>query len=220
VRERLTVHGAQLHFHQARQVDLQLRDAPAQRLAQLPPRKAQLRPPDAARDVRTRLHRIGILGESGHEHFNGSLIIPVPDAQDDAVEVCGRKLRDDVPPLSSSSTLASTQVGFLRVRFVSGGPHACALSLQAALPDASRGWGRAGAWTAPRWPRLPGAAATRLRAAAPSRHPRRRPGMTMVCGRPLPMTPTRRRLAGVPAAIPFLVSWQHAYTATRVRRHR
>jgi len=52
----------------------------------------------AGADVRTRLQRIGILRESGHEHFNGSLVIPVLDAQGHAVEVYGRKLRDDLRP--------------------------------------------------------------------------------------------------------------------------
>lgn len=52
----------------------------------------------AGADIRERLQRIGILRESGHEHFNGSLVIPVLDAQGHAVEVYGRKLRDDLRP--------------------------------------------------------------------------------------------------------------------------
>ena len=42
--------------------------------------------------VRGALQRIGLLRESGHEHFNGSLVIPVTDAAGNIVEVYGRKL--------------------------------------------------------------------------------------------------------------------------------
>ena len=48
--------------------------------------------------IRERLQRIGILRESGHEHFNGSLVIPVRDAAGKVAEVYGRKLRDDLRP--------------------------------------------------------------------------------------------------------------------------
>lgn len=48
--------------------------------------------------IRERLQRIGILRESGHEHFNGSLVIPVRDAAGNVAEVYGRKLRDDLRP--------------------------------------------------------------------------------------------------------------------------
>jgi DNA primase catalytic core len=50
----------------------------------------------AGSDIRTRLQRIGIYRESGHEHFNGSLIVPVLDEHGNAVEVYGRKIRDDL----------------------------------------------------------------------------------------------------------------------------
>ncbi len=46
--------------------------------------------------IRERLQRIGLIRESGHEHFNGSLVIPVFDAAGQVVEVYGRKLRDDL----------------------------------------------------------------------------------------------------------------------------
>lgn len=52
----------------------------------------------AGNELRTRLQRIGIYRDSGHEHFNGSLVIPVLDAHGHAVEVYGRKLRDDLRP--------------------------------------------------------------------------------------------------------------------------
>jgi DNA primase catalytic core len=52
----------------------------------------------AGAELRSKLQRIGILRESGHEHFNGSLVVPVLDAEGHAVEVYGRKLRDDLRP--------------------------------------------------------------------------------------------------------------------------
>ena len=48
--------------------------------------------------MRTRLQRLGILRESGHEHFNGSLVIPVIDEQGNISEIYGRKIRDDLRP--------------------------------------------------------------------------------------------------------------------------
>lgn len=61
-----------------------------------------LRLPDKNRKdgaaIRERLQRVGILRDSGHEHFNGSLVIPVRDATGQVAEVYGRKLRDDLRP--------------------------------------------------------------------------------------------------------------------------
>jgi DNA primase catalytic core len=59
-----------------------------------------LRLPDKRRKegeaIRTRLEKLGIYRESGHEHFNGSLIVPVCDAGGNVVEVYGRKLLDNL----------------------------------------------------------------------------------------------------------------------------
>ena len=38
------------------------------------------------------MQQLGIFRESGHEHFNGSLIIPVFNASGDVVEMYGRKI--------------------------------------------------------------------------------------------------------------------------------
>jgi len=46
--------------------------------------------------IRTRLQKIGIYRESGHEHFNGSLIVPVIDERGNVTEMYGRKIRDDL----------------------------------------------------------------------------------------------------------------------------
>ena len=48
--------------------------------------------------IRERLQKLGLIRESGHEHFNGSLVIPVLGADGHAVEIYGRKLRDDLRP--------------------------------------------------------------------------------------------------------------------------
>jgi len=47
-------------------------------------------------EMRARLQRIGILRETGHEHFNGSLVVPILDAEGHVVEAYGRKVRDDL----------------------------------------------------------------------------------------------------------------------------
>ncbi|MGH8032189.1 MAG: CHC2 zinc finger domain-containing protein [Luteimonas sp.] len=52
----------------------------------------------AGAEVRTRLQRLGVLRQSGHEHFNGSLVIPVCDAAGNVVEVYGRKITPNLRP--------------------------------------------------------------------------------------------------------------------------
>lgn len=56
--------------------------------------------PDANRAegavLRTQLQKVGILRESGHEHFSGSLVIPVINEQGEVTEVYGRKLLDNL----------------------------------------------------------------------------------------------------------------------------
>ncbi|MGH9899238.1 MAG: CHC2 zinc finger domain-containing protein, partial [Pyrinomonadaceae bacterium] len=52
----------------------------------------------AGAEIRSRLQELGILRESGHEHFNGSLVIPVIDEQGAVTEVYGRKIRDNLRP--------------------------------------------------------------------------------------------------------------------------
>ncbi|OGB22624.1 MAG: DNA primase [Burkholderiales bacterium RIFCSPLOWO2_02_FULL_57_36] len=48
----------------------------------------------AGADIRTRLENIGIYRASGHEHFNGSLIVPIMDASGNVTEIYGRKITD------------------------------------------------------------------------------------------------------------------------------
>ncbi len=48
------------------------------------------------KELRSRLQKLGVLRESGHEHLNGSLVIPVFDEQGRVVEMYGRKLLDNL----------------------------------------------------------------------------------------------------------------------------
>ncbi len=43
-------------------------------------------------EIRTRLQRLGIYRESGHEHFNGSLVFPIMDESGAVSELYGRKV--------------------------------------------------------------------------------------------------------------------------------
>ena len=46
--------------------------------------------------MRARLAKLGLMRESGHEHFNGCLVIPILDEVGNITEVYGRKIRDDL----------------------------------------------------------------------------------------------------------------------------
>ncbi|MDO9188406.1 MAG: CHC2 zinc finger domain-containing protein [Sulfurimicrobium sp.] len=50
----------------------------------------------AGAEIRTRLQKIGVYRESGHEHFNGSLVIPIFDEAANVTEIYGRKLLDNL----------------------------------------------------------------------------------------------------------------------------
>ncbi len=50
----------------------------------------------AGADIRAQLQKIGLIRDSGHEHFNGSLVVPVFDEGGNVVEVYGRKLLDNL----------------------------------------------------------------------------------------------------------------------------
>ena len=46
--------------------------------------------------IRTKLKACGVLRDSGHEHLNGSITVPIFDAEHNVVELYGRKVRDDL----------------------------------------------------------------------------------------------------------------------------
>jgi len=49
-------------------------------------------------EMRERLEKLGIIRESGHEHFNGSIVIPVFDERGHVVEMYGRKITENLRP--------------------------------------------------------------------------------------------------------------------------
>jgi DNA primase catalytic core len=48
--------------------------------------------------IRSRLQRLGVLRESGHEHLNGSLVVPVFDEEGRVAELYGRKITPGLRP--------------------------------------------------------------------------------------------------------------------------
>jgi len=48
--------------------------------------------------IRGRLQRLGLLRESGHEHFNGSLVMPIISDSGEVTEIYGRKILDRLRP--------------------------------------------------------------------------------------------------------------------------
>jgi hypothetical protein len=50
----------------------------------------------AGAELRGRLQRLGVLRESGHEHLNGSLVVPLRDAAGNVVQLYGRKVNDNL----------------------------------------------------------------------------------------------------------------------------
>ena len=52
----------------------------------------------AGAEIRGRLQALGVLRDSGHEHFNGSLVVPVIDPSGTVQEIYGRKIRDNLRP--------------------------------------------------------------------------------------------------------------------------
>ena len=49
-------------------------------------------------EQRERLQRLGVMRESGHEHFNGSIVIPIFDAEGRVSEMYGRKVTSGLRP--------------------------------------------------------------------------------------------------------------------------
>lgn len=52
----------------------------------------------AGAEIRSRLQKVGLWRESGHEHFNGSIVIPVISASGEITEVYGRKINEGLRP--------------------------------------------------------------------------------------------------------------------------
>lgn len=63
------------------------------------------------------LQQLGIYRESGHEHFNGSLIIPVFDEHGAVTEVYGRKILNNLragTPLHMDLPVHTAEFGTLK----------------------------------------------------------------------------------------------------------
>ena len=52
----------------------------------------------AGADIRGRLQKLGLYRESGHEHFNGSIVIPIIAPTGEITEVYGRKITEGLRP--------------------------------------------------------------------------------------------------------------------------
>ena len=50
----------------------------------------------AGHEIRERLQKLGLWRDSGHEHFNGSIVIPVIAPSGEITEVYGRKINDNL----------------------------------------------------------------------------------------------------------------------------
>ena len=50
----------------------------------------------AGHEIRSRLQKLGLLRDSGHEHFNGSIVIPVITPAGEITEVYGRKIHGNL----------------------------------------------------------------------------------------------------------------------------
>ncbi len=48
--------------------------------------------------LRVRLQKLGLLRESGHEHFNGCIVFPIQNDQHQVTEIYGRKINDNLRP--------------------------------------------------------------------------------------------------------------------------
>jgi DNA primase len=52
----------------------------------------------AGGEIRSRLQKLGLYRESGHEHFNGSIVIPIIGLTGEITEVYGRKITEGLRP--------------------------------------------------------------------------------------------------------------------------
>ena len=89
----------------------------------------------AGAELRARLQKTGLLRESGHEHFNGCLVVPVIDEAGHVTEVYGRKIGENINP--PHLYLPGPHKGVWNVR---GLEVQCEVILTEALVDAMTFW--------------------------------------------------------------------------------
>jgi DNA primase catalytic core len=88
--------------------------------------------------LRGRLERLGLLRASGHEHFNGALVVPITDETGQVVELYGRRLTDHARPSTPRHLyLPGPLRGVFNVQALAGAPE---LILCEALLDALTFW--------------------------------------------------------------------------------
>jgi len=64
--------------------------------------------------IRTRLERLGVMRESGHEHLAGSLIVPILDDAGNTVNLYGRKLIDNLRAGTASTCICPNATASIR----------------------------------------------------------------------------------------------------------
>ena len=88
--------------------------------------------------LRGRLEQLGLLRASGHEHFNGALVVPITDETGEVVELYGRRLTDHARPgVPRHLYLPGPLRGVFNVRALAGAPE---IILCEALLDALTVW--------------------------------------------------------------------------------
>jgi len=58
-------------------------------------------------EIRGRLQRLGVLRDTGHEHFNGSIVMPIIAPSGDITEVYGRKITEGLRPGTPKSSVSA-----------------------------------------------------------------------------------------------------------------
>ena len=88
--------------------------------------------------LRGRLEQLGLLRASGHEHFNGALVVPITDEGGQVVELYGRRLTDHARPgVPRHLYLPGPLRGVFNVQALAGAPE---IILCEALLDALTVW--------------------------------------------------------------------------------
>jgi len=88
--------------------------------------------------LRGRLEQLGLLRASGHEHFNGALVVPILDEAGHVVELYGRRLTDHARPgVPRHLYLPGPLRGVFNVQALAGAPE---IILCEALLDALTFW--------------------------------------------------------------------------------
>lgn len=94
----------------------------------------------AGAELREKLQRIGVYRESGHEHLNGSLVIPLLDKSQNVVQLYGRKILNNLREGTAYHLyLPGDHAGVFNIEYLQNNP-AYELILCEALIDALTFW--------------------------------------------------------------------------------